>query len=335
MSVSIGLIGCGQMGAGHARILASGVAGGHLAAVYDADRGRAELLAAAGRHIGIYAMPDEMIAAKEIDAVLIASPDETHASLALSCIRAGKPVLCEKPLATNLDACLEIIAAECAAGRRLVQVGFMRRFDPGYCIMHDTVQSGTLGAPIFLHHVHRNAIAPDYITSDQVIANSSSHEFDITRYMLSEEIVAVSVTSARPSRRSLQRQPHLIVLESEHGTVVTIEAFSDAHYGYDVHGELVCEDGTVALSSEQPVMFKTHNRNGWNIEMDWLRRFGRAYEMQLHKWIASIRNGTPCGASAWDGYAASRIAVAALDATHTQARVRVGSVDRPALYRPM
>src|SRR6266849_3920887 len=146
MTVSVGLIGTGVMGADHARTLATQVAGVRLRA--DADTTRAEAVAAETGAESVAADPLAVINDASVDAVLIASPDHTHHALTLACIAARKPVLCEKPLAPASRECLEIVSAEVALGRRLLQVGYMRRFDPAYLEIKAILLSGRLGRPL-------------------------------------------------------------------------------------------------------------------------------------------------------------------------------------------
>ena len=183
-SIGIGVIGAGVMGAEHARILACEVSGAHLVAVADADLARAEMAARGAR-----AMTDAeaLIADPAVEAVLIASPDATHHRLVLAAIAAGKPVLCEKPLATSTAECLEIVAAEARSGRQLVQTGFMRRFDPAYRDMKAAIDENTLGAVRILHCQHRNAAAPSWFTGAMAVTNSLVHEIDVCRWLLSTE----------------------------------------------------------------------------------------------------------------------------------------------------
>ena len=152
----IGVLGAGFMGANHTRLLATEVSGATPVAIADVDFARATALAE--RHgLRALASAEDLIADAEVDAVLIASPDPSHEPLALAAISAGKPALVEKPLATDAAGCRRIVEAELAAGRRLVQVAYMRRYDPGYVAMKATLTSGRLGAPLFLHCIHRNA----------------------------------------------------------------------------------------------------------------------------------------------------------------------------------
>ena len=139
MDLRIGVIGAGIMGGDHALTLARSVKGAALAAISDTDGARAAAVAAASGADRVHADARDLIADPTVEAVLIASPDPTHERLVLACLAAGKPVLCEKPLAPTIEGCLRIVAAETALGRRLVQVGFMRRFDPGYLEMRSAL----------------------------------------------------------------------------------------------------------------------------------------------------------------------------------------------------
>ena len=327
----IGIIGAGVMGADHARILAAGIAGAELSGVQDADGARAGSVAAScgGR---VFDSAQALIGDPAIDAVMVCAPDAVHAPLALACIAAGKPVLVEKPLAASLEAARGIIAAEVKAGRRLVQVGFMRRFDPGYRAMRATLREGRVGAALFLHCIHRNAIGPDYLTSDLVIANSAVHEIDIGRFLLDEDFAAATVISPRASSTAPGRQPQFIVLETRSGVVVDIEAFVDAGYGYDVRAELVCEAGTVSLAPNPPIAMRQGGLDGFIVEQDWRARFRDAYRDQMSGWVASIGTGQPVGSSAWDGYAASVTAEACLEAWRSRSKAAVVLEERPSFY---
>lgn len=327
----IGIIGTGIMGTDHARILAAGIADAELAGVQDASRERAEALATE-TGARVFADPRSLISDTGIDAVMICSPDATHHALALAAIAAGKPVLVEKPLASTLAEARDVIDAEMKHGRRLVQVGFMRRFDPGYRAMKSELTGGRLGLALFLHCIHRNAVGPDYLTSDLVISSSAGHEFDIARFLLDDEIVSASVTRPRASRLAPGRQPQFIVLESAAGIVVDVEAFVDCGYGYDVRGELVCEKGTISLNPSPTTTLRHAGHDGFETPPDWRGRFRDAYRAQMEAWIASLSGKPNDGASAWDGYRAIRVTEACLEASRSGGRIAVPVEDKPAFY---
>src|SRR4051794_13677280 len=250
------------MGADHARTLSSAVAGARLAAVADVEGERARE-AAGGDAVAAYSDAFALVADAGVDAVVVASSDATHEDYVLACLAAGKPVLCEKPLAPTVAACRRGVDAGGAGGRRLVSVGFMRRYDPGYLQAKQLVADGELGAVLLVHHVHRNVSQPPGVPSEVLVTGSAVHEIDVTRWLLGEEIVAV--TARLPRRSSLvtgdTRDPQFLVLETASGVVVDIEVFANAHYGYDVRCELVCERGALTVGGPRPLDVRLDQRD--------------------------------------------------------------------------
>jgi myo-inositol 2-dehydrogenase/D-chiro-inositol 1-dehydrogenase len=335
MTIKVGVIGAGIMGADHARILASSVAGAELVAVSDPDEGRRSAVTAAYGVTAAYADAAGLIGDRNVDAVIVASPDPTHKPLVLACLDAGKPVLSEKPLATSAEDCLDIVGREVGIGRRMIQVGFMRRFDPGYVSMKRALQGGDLGAPLIFHCVHRNKQSTGYTTSEGLIANSGVHEIDIARWLLDDEAARAIVVAPRPTRLASVRDPQILILEMAGGPVVEIEIFINAQYGYDVRGELVCEKGAVELQPRSDTVLRHGGREGILHGDDWRGRFADAYRIELQAWIDAIADGGAVGAggaSAWDGYAATAIADAGIAALRSGQPVEIRLETRPGLY---
>ena len=332
MTIRVGLIGAGIMGADHAKILSQQMSGVSLQYVCDADTGRAKSVADASDALHVTSDPLAVIADKNVDAVLIASPDHTHAPLTKACVELGKPVLCEKPLSQNSAECLDVIAAEVQGGRRLAQIGFMRRFDPAYVEMKAALESGVIGSALMMHNFHRNVSAPSNFTGQMAITNSAPHEFDIARFVLDTDYA--SITVFRPDFRDSGKTgaPVFMVLKTVAGQLVNVEINNNAAYGYDVRGELVGEKGSVFLRPPVSSELHVNLQCVTSYATDWRPRFAEAYRLQNSAWLKSIETGIPAGASSWDGYAATLVAEAGVRSLETSAPVPVSPVPKPSLY---
>ena len=323
MTLKVGVIGTGVMGAEHVRLLREETAGATVAAVCDADAARAQSVAGAAAG---FTDPLALIADPEVEAVVIATPDATHARLALACIAAGKPVLCEKPLAPTAEEALQVVSAEVQAGRRLVQVGYMRRFDPAYVEMRRSRISGEIGEAVLLHNTHRNAAAPEWFTGAMAVTNSFVHEIDISRWLLDSEPVSARVLQGPGG------DPLVITMETDRGQIVSTEVYMNARYGYHVHAQLVGRDGTIEMAAPTATVTNHSLRHGHSWAENWVPRFRDAYRIQMTAWVRSIRTGQPVGASAWDGYVATAIAEQVVTALQTGDSARLFLGVRPDLY---
>jgi myo-inositol 2-dehydrogenase / D-chiro-inositol 1-dehydrogenase len=283
----------------------------------------------------LHAGGQDLIADPSVDAVVVTSWGPTHEEYVLACIAAGKQVFCEKPLATTEEACARIVAAEVAAGRRLVMVGFMRRYDAQYRSMKQVVTSGEIGLPLLMHAAHRNPSVPPHYTSDMIINDSTVHDIDVARWMFDDEIAAVTVLKPRVSSKAAAgfNDPLLVLLEMAGGVLVDVEAMVNAGFGYDIRGEVVCEDGTVELSESAGALVKTAGRVSGRVPANWQERFVRAFDTEFQAWIDAVTAGGTTGPSAWDGYAATVSCETALTALHSGERVPAVLGERPDLYK--
>ncbi len=333
--VNIGVIGVGMMGQDHVRRLTHVLSGARVAAVTDVDLDRARTIAKDLPGVAVHETGQDLIGDAAVDAMVVASWGPTHEEYVLAGIAAGKQVFCEKPLAPTEEACDRILDAEVAVGRRLVMVGFMRRYDSGYRAMKDTVAAGDIGAPLVFHSAHRNPSVPEHYTSDMIINDTCVHDIDIARWLLDTEVAAVRVLKPRRNRHAAEHltDPLLVLLEMADGSVVDVEAMINIGYGYDIRGEVVGERGTVELAESSPVVVKREGRYGGRIPADWRERFVRAYDLELQAWIDAVAAGGSTGPSSWDGYAATVVSDAALRALTSGDRVAVSLREQPDLYR--
>ncbi|MDF3307199.1 Gfo/Idh/MocA family oxidoreductase [Rhodococcus sp. T2V] len=333
--LNVGIIGCGMIGTDHLRTLTEAVSGSRVWAVSDADPARAaQAVEQVDPTIKIHTDPHALISDPDIDAVLVASTEETHEQFVLACLAAAKPVLCEKPLAPTAEACLRVVEAEAQVGRKLVQIGYMRRFDPSYVEMKRVLDSGQLGEALFLHAVHRNAGYPDRYESDALITATGVHDIDIARWLLGDEIVSVTTRNPKPSAlvRDGFQDPQFLILETAGGVIVDVEIFVNAHYGYDVRCELVAERGTVSLVPPTTASIRHSGVDGHPVLADARPRFAAAFRDELQAWVNAATNKQVCGANAWDGYAAAAVAEACLESFGNHTRTDVRLAPRPSLY---
>lgn len=330
----VGVIGVGLMGADHAERLVRRTANARLVAVSDPDAARAASVA--GAHPGVRAIagPHDLVAAADVDAVVIASPGSAHEEQILACLEHRKPVLCEKPLTMDSASALRVLRAERAGGARLVQVGFMRRFDPEYAAMKDILDSGRVGRTLLLHNTHRNRHIADSFGSEMIVRDSLVHEVDVARFLFGEEIREVTVLSPAPTGHAPAgvTDPQVSIFRMAGGGVVTSELFIRCQVGYEVRCEAVGETGTVIAGRPWGGLYTT-GPGGWGGEVpgDFRERFARAYDLEFQAWVDAARRGETVGPDTWDGYAATAVCEAAVESLGTGRPVSVALVDRETL----
>ncbi|HEX6385787.1 MAG TPA: Gfo/Idh/MocA family oxidoreductase [Anaerolineae bacterium] len=332
--IAVGIIGTGGMGTRHAHNLQRKVKGAKVAGLYDLDAGRMAQVAAECGPASVFHDPYELIADDRIDAVLIASPDETHADFVLACIQHDKPVLCEKPLATNAEDARIIIDAETAAGRQMVTVGFMRRFDSYHVAVKETVASGILGRPVLFRGIHRNAQAVPALPPRLIVTGSAVHDVDSARWLLQQEVEEVFACGRRidPALREDAVDLLLLQLSLSGNCLATIEVYISARYGYEVTAEIIGEQGTAVTAQPVEAILRHQQHQSTLVHAEWLERFQDAYVAELEQWVQTLHGGPFIGANAWDGYMSLLVAEACLASLDSGQPEGVEIPTRPTLY---
>ena len=333
--ISVGVIGTGGMGTRHAETLSSSVSGARVAGVTDLDRSRAEKLAVScGSDATVFQDEQSLIQNDDIDAVVLTTPDDTHAGLVMECLRCRKPVFCEKPLATTVEHARGIVEAEAELGRKLVQVGFMRRYDPRHLDVKSAIDSGAIGQPVLLKGTHRNAGARPGTSSESILVNSAVHDLDAARWIVGQEIEEVYVqgtnTPAASDGEVLDLQ--LIQLALSGGCLANIEVYVNAGYGYDVDLEVVGDAGTIRVAPANAPLLRKQRYASYPVEGDWLERFPAAYVLEMQRWIEDLHAGRLTGPDAWDGYISLLVAESCISALHSGSREPFENPRRPELY---
>jgi myo-inositol 2-dehydrogenase/D-chiro-inositol 1-dehydrogenase len=326
MSLRVGVVGAGNMGADHVRTLHRFVSGASVEAVADVDQTRAqEALASIGGGGWSTTDPLALISDPRVDAVVVASNDATHAPLILASVQAGKPVLSEKPLAPTLDEAL-ILQQAVGLEAGLVSLGFMRRFDPGYARLRAAIDGRTVGRPLLLHCISRGVSSAPGTTTESSISNSLVHELDVVPWLLGSPVVQVSWHA--PVRTgacdSGLQDPQLVLLRTADGVLTSCETFLNAGYGYDIRCEVVGEAGAISLAEPGRVVIDGPGGRSLEYGADWRPRFADAYRLQFQAWVDGLDPGTSAPsavlASLADGVRAAAVAAAVVASMNSGGR---------------
>ena len=333
--ISVGVIGTGGMGTRHAETLSAMVSGARVAGVTDLDRSRAEKLAAnCGADVRVFKDEQALIPHDGIDAVVITTPDDTHGGLVIECLQHEKPLFCEKPIATTVEDARRIVDTEVELGRKVVQVGFMRRYDPQHLDVKKAVDSGAIGNPVLFKGTHRNAGALPGTSSESILVNSAVHDLDSARWLLGQEIEEVYVhgTNTRAAADGEVLDLQVIQLNLGGGCLANIEVYVNAGYGYEVGLEVVGDAGTIHIAPTNATVVRKQRYAGHPVDDDWLERFPAAYVFEMQRWIEDLRNGQFTGPNAWDGYTSLLAADSCIASLHSGTKEPFKSPQRPKLY---
>jgi len=309
MVLRVGVIGAGGMGREHVSNLVARP-DVEVSVVADINVENAAAVAAiAGAHTSTD--PLALVRSTTVDAVVIASPDETHAELTIAAIESGLHVFCEKPVASTVEDAQRVLEVEAAAGGPLVQVGFMRQYDPAHLQVFDALAA--VGRLQHVRCVHRNTNDQWSRPLEVVLTQSLIHDVHTVRWLSGSEFVSV-MTYVVGRRRPVD---HLTVVGSlADGTTATLE-FVEAAYGYDVEIEVTAEEGMVVCSQPgQPIVRQQHSLHRF-VGDDWFGRFSEAYRLEIDDWVGGALAGEVRGPTTVDGVAAQRVVAAAIRSFRT------------------
>jgi len=335
----IAVLGVGMMGADHVARISQKIAGARVSVVNDYVTEKAEQLAATIPGCRAISDPLDAIADPDVDAVVLATPGPTHEKQLLACLEYGKPVMCEKPLTTDVATSLEVVKREAELGKRLIQVGFMRRFDPEYSALKALLDGGELGRPLVMHCAHRNPVVPPNFDSSMIVKDSLVHEVDVTRFLFDEEITSVQIIkpAANPAAPEGLQDPQIAVFATESSKHVDVEVFVTTGVAYEVRTEVVGEKGSAMIGLDVGLLRKSAPGNwGGQITPSFKERFGQAYDIEIQRWVNAARAGDATGdytdgPGAWDGYAAAAVCAAGVRSLETDAAVAVDMVARDSI----
>ena len=319
--LGVGVLGVGEMGKRHAENLRRLVPEARLVAIADASAERARQVAAELEIENWHGSLESMLEREDIEAVLIATPDKFHAQAVETAVRAGKDVLCEKPLALNLADAHAALDAVSKSGRRL-QVGFMRRYDPAYAAAMKRIEAGEIGIPVIFKSLGRDQIAPPLAAyqsnvNGMLFYANTIHDFDLARWMMQDEVAIVHAYATTAIRPEVAKYGDIVAgvvnLQYQGGAIGNIESYAQAVYGYDVRTEIVGSKGTILVGSLQQTaaVFLTASGGERSLADHFLTRFADAYLAEVRDFVHNILHDRPPRVTGDDGLKSLAIAVAA------------------------
>lgn len=328
----IALLGAGRIGASHARVLA---ADPRVTAVTiaDLDATRAATVAA---EVGAQAAADAATAIAGADALVIATSTTTHAELIRAGVARGIPVFCEKPVAEDLATSIAV-AREVEAANGAVQIGFQRRFDPGYVEARRMVREGEVGTVYLVRMAGHDPAPPheSYIpTSGGLFRDFTVHDFDIVRWLLDddvEEVWAVGAVREFPVFAKYDDVDTAVAtMRMRSGVLVTLDVTRDDPRGYDVRTEIFGSKESIAVGLDPRTPIRSvepgvpaPTEPGWP---GFYVRFTPAYIAELTAFIGWAIAGGPSPCSARDAVEAIRVAEAATRSIHEHRAIRIDEI---------
>ena len=332
--VKIAVIGTGRMGSVHVRNIARLIPEADLVAICDI---RLEVAQAVADELGIQRVVQdyhELLADKEIEAILIASSTDTHAFMMKDAAAAGKHIFCEKPLALELDKIDEALEAVKKAGVKL-QVGFNRRFDKSYQRVRSIVASGEIGRPCILRITNRDPDFPamEFLrVSGGIFLDLAIHDFDMVRFQVGEveEIYATGSVLIEPKLKEFgDIDTDVVTLKFVNGAVGAIDNSRKAVYGYDQRLEVFCSNGTALANNEAETVAVKGNTDGFLSAKPpyfFMQRYAPCYVEELRQFVECVRDDMPTPTTGADGRAAVVLGYAAWKSLRENRPVKVSEI---------
>ncbi len=332
MTLRFGLLGAGRIGKVHAKAI-SGDAGAKLVAVADAMAPAAKAIA--DQYGCDIRTIDAILAAKDIDAVVICTPTDTHADLIEQFTGAGKAVFCEKPIDLSLarvKKCLSVVRAN----KGTLMVGFNRRFDPHFKAVRAEIDKGSIGTVEMVTITSRDPGAPplDYIArSGGIFRDMTIHDFDMARFLLGEEVSEVSAMAAVLVDKAIGKAGDSdsvqVMLKTASGKMCLISNSRRATYGYDQRIEVHGSKGVVSAENQRPVSIELANGSGYTrppLHDFFMTRYTDAYAAEIAAFIAAVSSKKAAAPSGEDGLTALALAEAALKSVAEGRTVKMSEI---------
>ncbi len=318
-NLKIGVVGLGRLGFQHCENVVRSV-GADLVAVSDLS---APALERATSTFAVKGFDNylNMLENVEMDAVVVATPTQTHYNILVNLIERNLPIFCEKPMTYTLEEAEKILKLA-KEKNAYIQIGYMRRFDPGHVRAKELISSGDYGEPIYFHDCQRDPNGPpaDYVPmSGGLFVDMAIHDLDVARWIMGSEISEVYAQGAVLKHEYLRELNDIdegqILLKFDNGSLGMIEVSRNAFNVYDVRTEVVCKKNSFFVGQNQLTPLAIVGDESITVDMaNWvLQRFKDAYELEMQSFVDCVRSGLESPVGAYDGYMGLKLALAATE----------------------
>ena len=327
--IRFGILGAGRIGKVHAATIAKS---SKAKVVFIADampKAAAELAKSVGAEV---ASVEDIIKSKNVDAVLIATPTDTHADYIELAARAGKAILCEKPVSLSvarIEKCLKVVEKTKAK----LMIGFNRRFDPNFANLEQRIRKGDIGAVELVTVISRDPGPPpvDYIKrSGGLYRDMMIHDFDMARFLVGEEFVVVQALGASLVDKEIGKAGDVdtasVQMQTASGKICVITNSRRATYGYDQRMEVHGAKGMLRAGNVHNTTVELANASGVlgdPVLNFFTERYGVAYANEVNSFIDGIAKGVSARPNGHDGLQAQKLADAATKSWSTGRPVKV------------
>ncbi|AOR23311.1 inositol 2-dehydrogenase [Clostridium taeniosporum] len=334
--LKVGIIGAGRIGKVHGESISKYVKNAEVKAIADVFLNDDTKKWAKEMGIAnVYNDYKKILDDSEIDAVLICSSTDTHSSISIEAIRAGKHVFCEKPIDHDLSRIKEVID-ELNKSNVKYQVGFNRRYDHNFKAVRQAVVEGKIGEPHILKITSRDPEPPsiDYVkVSGGLFLDMAIHDFDMARYLLGNDVEEVyaagNVLVDKAIGEAGDIDTAIVTLKMENGTMAVIDNSRQSAYGYDQRAEVFGSLGQVAVTNDSTSSAVVSTKDGVNGEKPlffFLERYMQAYAEEITEFINAIVNDTEVAVNADDGLKAVLIGKAATKSLKENRTVKISEI---------
>lgn len=333
--IKVGVIGAGRIGKVHTETIVQSIPEAEVIAIADVNLPEAEALSKRFGILNCSTNYKDILNNKDVEAVLICSPTNTHAQYIVEAAQAGKHIFCEKPIDLDLTTIQNALKVVDESGVKLM-LGFNRRFDSNFKKIKEMVVAGKIGEPHILKITSRDPAPPpaEYVAvSGGMFLDMTIHDFDMARYIVGSEVEEVFVTAGVMVDPKIGEagdvDTAVITLKFANGAMGVIDNSRKAVYGYDQRVEIFGSKGMIKVDNNAPDNHEYYSENGVHASLPlnfFMDRYIEAYANEIKEFCEAVLEDKVISVGGKDGLLAVAIGLAAKKSVQEKRPVKVKEI---------